>query len=138
MKITPTFNSLPLQPGNFSTLVEALDYAAKGETGYNFYSGRGELYAVLSYKTLRKEAQTLARKLINLGVSHGSRVALVADTHPDFVRFFIACQYAGLTPVPLPAKLQLGGQKEYTDQLERLLSICQAKIAMATDDFLPS
>ena len=137
MKITPTFNSLPLQPGNFSTLVEALDYAAKGETGYNFYSGRGELYAVLSYKTLRKEARTLARKLINLGVSHGSRVALVADTHPDFVRFFFACQYAGLTPVPLPAKLQLGGQKEYTDQLGRLLSICQAKIAMATDDFLP-
>ena len=47
MKVTPTFHSLPLQLGNFSTLVEALDYAAKGETGYNFYSGRGQLYAVL-------------------------------------------------------------------------------------------
>ena len=137
MKPTPTSHSLPLQLENFSTLVEALDYAAKGETGYNFYSGRGELYSVLSYSTLRTEARSLARKLINLGVPRGSRVALVADTHPDIVRFFFACQYAGLTPVPLPAVIQLSGRKEYIDQLERLLSNCHARLAMATDDFLP-
>ncbi|MFT5699942.1 MAG: fatty-acyl-CoA synthase [Desulforhopalus sp.] len=137
MKVTPTSHSLPLQLGDFSTLVEALDYAAKGETGYNFYSGRGELYAVLPYTTLRNEAQTLARKLLSLGVPHGSRMALVADTHPDFVRFFFACQYAGLTPVPLPAVIQLSGRKAYINQLERLLSTCNAQLAMATDDFLP-
>ncbi len=137
MKATPTSHGLPLQTENFSTLVEALDYAAKGETGYNFYSGRGELYAVLSYSTLRNEARTLARKLLTLGVPRGSRVALVADTHPDFIRFFFACQYAGLTPVPLPAVIQLNGRQEYIHQLERLLFDCQAKIAMATDDFLP-
>jgi len=137
MKATPTSNNLPLQLENFSTLADALDYAAQGQTGYNFYSGRGKLYAVLSYKKLREEARTLARKLISLGVSRGSRVALVANTHPDFVRFFFACQYAGFTPVPLPAKIQLSGRKEYIEQLERLLSICQAKLAMATDDFMP-
>ena len=137
MKATPTSHSLPLQLGNFSTLVEALDYAAQGETGYNFYSGRGELYNVLSYATLRDEARILARKLLNLEVPHGSRVALIADTHPDFVRFFFACQYAGLTPVPLPAVIQLSGRTEYINQLERLLSTCNAQLAMATDDFLP-
>ena len=137
MKATPTSNKLPLQLENFSTLAEALDYAAQGQTGYNFYSGRGKLYAVLPYAKLRDEARTLARKLISLGVSRGSRVALVANTHPDFVRFFFACQYAGFTPVPLPAKIQLSGRKEYIEQLERLLSICQAKLAMATDDFMP-
>jgi fatty-acyl-CoA synthase len=137
MKATPTSHSLPLQLGNFSTLVEALDYAAQGETGYNFYSGRGELYKVLSYTTLRDEARILARKLLNLGVPHGSRVALIADTHPDFVRFFFACQYAGLTPVPLPAVIQLSGRTEYINQLQRLLSTCDAQLAMATDDFLP-
>ncbi len=137
MKATPTSHGLPLQPGNFSTLVEALDYAAEGDTGYNFYSGRGELYAVLPYSTLRNEALTLARKLINLGMPCGSRVVLVADTHPDFVRFFFACQYAGLTPVPLPAVIQLSGRQEYINQLERLLSTCDAQLAMATDDFLP-
>ncbi len=137
MKATPTYHNLPLQPGNFSTLTEALDYAAKGETGYNFYSRRGDLYRVLSYTTLRSEARTLARKLISLRLVHGSRVALVADTHPDFVRFFFACQYAGLTPVPLPAVIQLSGRKEYILNLKRLLSNCKAKLAMATDDFLP-
>jgi fatty-acyl-CoA synthase len=137
MKATPTSNNLSLQLENFSTLAEALDYAAQGQTGYNFYSGRGKLYAVLPYKKLREEARTLARKLISLGVSRGSRVALVANTHPDFVRFFFACQYAGFTPVPLPAKIQLSGRKEYIEQLERLLSICQAKLAMATEDFMP-
>lgn len=134
---TPGLNSLPLRPGNFSTLSEALDYAARGETGFNFYSGRGELYKVLSYTSLRHEAQILARKLIELGVSRGSRVALVADTHPDFVRFFFACQYAGLTPVPLPAMIQLNGRQEYINHLKRLLSNCQASVAVATDDFLP-
>jgi fatty-acyl-CoA synthase len=134
---TPTIHSLPLRRGNFSTLAEALDYAAKGKTGYNFYSGRGELYKALPYATLRSEAQVLARRLLSLGVSRGSRVALVADTDPDFVRFFFACQYAGLTPVPLPAVLQLSGREEYINQLERLLSSCQAKLAMATDEFLP-
>ncbi len=137
MMATPTSHSLPLQLGSFATLQDALDYAAQGETGYNFYSGRGKLYAVLSYKTLRNEARILAKKLLSLGVPRGSRVALIADTHPDFVRFFFACQYAGLTPVPLPAVIQLNGRQEYIKQLERLLSDCQAKIAMATDDFLP-
>jgi len=137
MKATPTSHSLPLQLENFSTLTEALDYAARGETGYNFYSGRGELYAVLSYATLRNKARTLARKLTGLGMVRGSRVALVADTHPDFVIFFFACQYAGLTPVPLPAVIQLSGRQEYINQLERLLLNSQAKLAMATDDFLP-
>ena len=137
MKATPTSHTLPLQLENFSTLTEALDYAARGETGYNFYSGRGELYAVLSYATLCSKAKTLAKKLLSLGVPRGSKVALVADTHPDFVRFFFACQYAGLTPVPLPAVIQLSGRNEYINQLERLLANSHSKLAMATDDFLP-
>lgn len=137
MKATPTLNNLLLKLDGFSSLAEALDYAAQGETGYNFYSGRGKLYAVLPYKKLREEARTLARKLISLGVRRGSPVALVAETHLDFVRFFFACQYAGFTPVPLPAKIQLSGRSEYINQLERLLSICQAKLAMATDNFMP-
>ncbi len=137
METTPTVNSLPLLVEDFSTLTDALDYAAQGQTGYNFYSGKGELYAVLSYADLRKEARSLARKIMSLGVNRGSRAAIVADTHPDFVRFFFACQYAGVTPVPLPAQIQLSGREAYISQLERLMLICQAEIAMATDGFLP-
>ncbi len=137
MKATPTTHDLPLLFEGFSTLAEALDYAAQGETGYNFYSGQGKLFATLSYAKLRDDALILAKKLLSLNLPRGTRVALVADTHPDFVRFFFACQYAGFTPVPLPATIQLSGQQEYTNQLERFLSICQAEIAIANDDFLP-
>jgi fatty-acyl-CoA synthase len=138
MEPTPTVNNIPMPNENFfATLTKALDYAAQGQTGLNFYSGAGKLFDVLSYEKLQKEAQALARKLINLGANRGARMALVADTHPSFVRFFFACQYAGLTPVSLPAHLQLGGRKAYIAQLERLLSDCQAELAMAPHDFLP-
>jgi fatty-acyl-CoA synthase len=137
MDATPAANNLPLRIADFATIADALDYAARGKTGYNFYTGGVKLYASLPYKELREDAQALARRLIDLGASRGSRVAIVADTHPDFMRFFFACQYAGLIPVPLPASVHLGGRQAYVSQLERLLSICQAEIAMAPEGYLP-
>jgi len=136
MDATPAASDLPLRIADFTTLAEALDYAARGKTGYNFYTGGAKLYAKLPYAQLKADAQALARRFIDLGVNRGSRVALVAETHPDFMRFFFACQYAGLIPVPLPASVHLGGRNAYVAQLERLLSICQAEIAMAPDGFI--
>jgi fatty-acyl-CoA synthase len=137
MEPTPTKNKLPLRTADFATLAEALDYAAKGETGLNFYTGTGKLYAVLPYSELREQARALARRLVGLGLERGARVALVAETHPDFHRFYFACQYAGLIPTPLPASLHLGGHKAYVAQLRRLLVSCQASIAMAPAGLLP-
>ena len=137
MEATPTRNNLPLRTADFSTLAEALDYAAQGETGFNFYGGGGKLYAVLPYAELRQQAQALARRLNGLGLARGARVALVADTTPDFPRFFFACQYAGLVPVPLTASIHLGGHQAYVEQLRRLLTISQAEVAMAPEDFFP-
>jgi fatty-acyl-CoA synthase len=136
MEATPTTNSCTLRTGDFATLAEALDYATQGVTGYNFYDGRGRLFAVLPYAKLREEAQALARRLSSLRVERGTRMALVADTHPDFLRFFFACQYAGMVPVPLPASIHMGGRNAYVKQLHRLLLNCRATIAMATEDFL--
>jgi fatty-acyl-CoA synthase len=137
MEATPTENKLPLRTADFSTLSEALDYAAQGQTGCNFYDGRGKLYAVLPYIELRKQARSLARRLLGLGLERGARVALVAETQPDFQRFFFACQYAGLVPTPLPAALHLGGHEAYVAQLRRLLVSCKAEVAMAPSRFLP-
>jgi fatty-acyl-CoA synthase len=137
MEATPTENRLPLRLGDFATLTEALEYAAQGDTGFNFYTGKGELYAVLPYARLKDEAQTLARRLLGLELERGARVAIVAETTPDFHRFFFACQYAGLVPVPLPAAIHLGGHQAYVVQLQRLLTICEAKAAMAPVGFLP-
>ncbi len=133
---TPTENSLSLRPGDFSTLAQALDYAARGETGDNFYTRRGQLTEALPYARLREQARDLARRLNSLGVLRGERVALVTDTHPDFLRFFFACQYAGLIPVALPTSLHLGGHQAYVKQLRGLLQGCRAAVAAAPEDFV--
>jgi fatty-acyl-CoA synthase len=131
MEATPTEHQLPLRFGDFATLADALDYAAGGETGSNFYNGKGQLEAVLPYAVLRDEAVEIARQLLQLNLARGSRVALVAETCPDFLRFFYACQYAGMVPVPLPASIHLGGHKHYVEQLRRLLLNCRAEVAIA-------
>jgi fatty-acyl-CoA synthase len=133
MKATIINNILPLRNADFATLIDALEYAAQGEAGYNFYDGRGELFAVLSYAELRIQAQALARRLRGLGCKRGARVAIVAETEPMFHRFFFACQYAGYIPVALPAGFQLGARKAYVEQLERMLDSCGADIAVAPE-----
>ena len=133
MKPTPTMHHLTLRLADFENLAEALDYAAKGETGANFYKKNGQLDAVLPYAQLRDEAQTLARRLLSLRLERGARVALVAETHPDFLRFFFACQYAGLVPVPLPISIHLGGLEAFVAQLHRLLVDCRADLAVAPE-----
>lgn len=134
---TPTDSQVPLKTTNFSNLADALDYAAQGKSGFNFYSGRGELRSVLTYTELRRRAQALAKRLLGLPLQRGARIAIIAETHPDFLRFFFACQYAGFTPVPLPASIHLGGHKAYVEQLRGLLVKSQASLAMALPEFLP-
>lgn len=136
LEATPTKNRLQLRCGDFSTLTEALDYAAQGETGYNFYNGKGQLDSVLPYSQLREDAIAIAKRLMGLEIKRGSRVALVADTDPGFLQLFYACQYAGMVPVPLPASLRLGGHTTYVAQLKRLLMYCRASVAIAPEAYL--
>ena len=133
---TPTNNSLPLKTSGYRSLAEALDYAAKGTTGCNFHNGRGELTAVMTYTELRERALDIAARLTGLELARGSRVALVADTQPDFHVMFFACQYAGLVPVPLPAAVHLGGKAAFVKHLRALLRDCDAKAAYASRDFV--
>ena len=132
---TPTENSLPLKTSGYRSLAEALDYAARGTTGCNFYNGRGELERSLSYAELRLRAIELAHRLHGMGLARGSKLALVADTHPDFLVFFFACQYAGLVPVPLPAAVHLGGHEAFVRHLQAMLVDCGARAAFATEAF---
>lgn len=134
---TPTDNiSLPRRLGDFPTIVAALDYAARGETGLNFHSSRGDLAEVLTYARLRDEALDLAGRLAALGLGPGDHVALVAETEADFARAFFACQYAGLAPAPLPLPQGFGGKQAYIDQLRGLMQACRPKAAIAHADLL--
>jgi fatty-acyl-CoA synthase len=131
---TPTASGIALRNADFSTLTEALDYAATGQTGFNFYDGRGELTTALSYRELREMARQLARRLQRFG--RGSRIALVAHTHRDFAVMFYACQYAALVPVPLPAAMHLGGRDAYVRHLRQLVRDCDVVAAFAPPEFI--
>jgi fatty-acyl-CoA synthase len=135
MDATPRHSNLPFRPANFAGLAEALDYAAKGETGANFYGGRGQLQTVLPYSELRARARAVARRMAGLNIDRGSRVAIVAETNPEFLVFFFACQYAGLVPVPLTAALTLGSHNAYVDQLHGLLENCSAVMLVAPEGY---
>lgn len=133
---TPSTHDLPQRTGDFATLTEALDYAAGGETGLNFYKS-GTLAHSLSYRQLRTDAVALAGKLLAAGAAPGDRVALVAETAPDFVRTFFACQYAGLVPVPLPAAVKIGAHAAFVNQLRGMLRDSKARLAVASKQFVP-
>ena len=134
---TPSSNaSLPWRAGGFATVVEALDYAARGETGLNFYSARGELVERLPFADLKRDAEALARKLLRFGLVRGDRVGLVAETHGDFMRVFFGCQYAGLVPAPLPLPQTFGGRQAYVEQIRRQLQECGARAVFAPQELL--
>ena len=132
--VTPTASGIALRSADFPTLAAALDYAAGGDSGFNYYDGRGALIATLPYSELRTRALEMSRRLAPLG--RGERLALVAHTHPDFAVMFYACQYAGLVPVPLPAAVHLGGREAYIRHLRQLVRDCQAVAAFAPQEFV--
>ena len=134
-KPTVTTNDrLPRQIGGFSTLSEGLDYAAQGKTGFNFYSSRGELEHVLTHRALRDRALGVARKLLAAGLQRLDRVAIVADTTPDFMAVFFACQYAGLIPCPMPYSMYIGGKDAYVERIAGMLASARASLAVCPDD----
>lgn len=124
---TPTSNRhLAHQLGGFATLADGLDYAARGVTGFNFYSGRGALDVVLTYAELRQQALATARKLLSSGLKRLDRVAIVAETGADFMVTFFACQYAGLVPCPVPYSMYIGGKEAYVARIAGMLQAAHA------------
>jgi fatty-acyl-CoA synthase len=132
---TPTGNfHLPFQRGGFPSLCAALNYAARGATGLNFFDARGTLRHVLPYSQLRKEARDFARRLSGAGIARGERLVLVADTSPDFCIAFFGAQYAGVVPVPVSTPVGLGSKTGYIEQLNRQIVAADASAILAPED----
>ncbi len=137
MQLTATTNAdLAFRIGDFETLTDGLDYAAKGVTGCNFFSPRGQIAEVLSYADIRERARELAVRLSASGLKRGSRFGLIAETKADFVVFFYACQYAGLIPVPLPLSINLGGHESHVTRLRGMIAAAGLSAAMASSELL--
>jgi fatty-acyl-CoA synthase len=121
---TPTEDDLPRRFSDFATVGEALDYAALGKRGFNFYDPRGTLARPYPYSELRRDALGHAHRLIAAGITPGDRIALIAETGPEFAGLFFGAVYAGAWPVPLPLPTSFGGASAYVDQLKVQLDSC--------------
>lgn len=122
--------------GEFQTLTEGLDYAAGGQTGMNFYSARGLLEHVMPYADLRARALIVARQLVGSGIRPGDRVAIVAETTPEFMVTFFACQYAGMIPCPMPYSMYIGGRDAYVERVKGMLQSASASAAICSNDLI--
>jgi fatty-acyl-CoA synthase len=134
---TPTAPDRPFRQGGFATLTEALDFAAGGPTGVNLYGLRGELMLALPYAELRERARALAVRFLAAGLKPFDRVGLVAETDTDFVVAFFACQYARVTPAPLPLPAPLGGREAYVEQIGRMLASAKASAVFGPEALIP-
>jgi fatty-acyl-CoA synthase len=114
---TPTLDDLPRRLSDFETLGAALDYAATGLRGLNFHDMRGKLARAYPYAEMQKDAMEVAFRLISHGVKKEDRIALIAETGPEFAALFFGCVYAGAWPVPLPLPTSFGGKESYIEQL---------------------
>jgi fatty-acyl-CoA synthase len=121
---TPTTDALPRRFADFETLGDALDYAASGARGLNFHDARGTLTRPYPFSEMRADAMLTARRLIAAGVTPQDRIALVAETGPEFAALFFGVVYAGAWPVPLPLPTSFGGRDSYIEQLRVQLSSC--------------
>jgi len=134
---TPTLDSLPRRIADFDTLGEALDYAAKGRRGLNFHDARGTLERAYTYAELREDSLIQARRFVALGVRTGDRIALVAETGPDFAACFFGAVYAGAWPVPLPLPTSFGGREAYVEQLSIQLKSSDPKLFLYPAELAP-
>jgi fatty-acyl-CoA synthase len=125
---TPTQDSVARRWADFETLGAALDYAATGERGLNFHDARGTLTRPYPFSEMRDDALAQARRLIAAGVKPEDRIALIAETGPEFASLFFGVVYAGAWPVPLPLPTSFGGSQHYIDQLSVQLSSCDPKM----------
>ena len=135
---TPTLDTHPRRVADFTNLQDALDYAAGGQRGMNFHDARGTLVRAYPYAELRRDALLAARRFIALGLVKGDRLALVAETGPEFAACFFGAVYAGLWPVPLPLPTSFGGREAYVEQLKVMLTSSDPKLFLFPDEFTES
>jgi fatty-acyl-CoA synthase len=131
---TPNEDTLPRRFADFATFCEALDYAAKGKRGLNFHDPRGRLIRPYPYSELRKDALAMACRLIARGLRPGDRVALIAETGPDFAALFCGAIYAGAWPVPLPLPTSFGGKENYIDQISVQMQSAEPKLLLFPEE----
>ena len=114
---TPRTNiGLQQQNGPFGTLWQALDYAARGRTGMNFYSSRGLLEHALPYGELRERAVST----VNRRSPPDFAVVIGWRWLPRRLRPSWRCSSAANMPAwcrPVPYSMSVGGKESYVERI---------------------
>jgi fatty-acyl-CoA synthase len=131
---TPHEDALPRRMADFATFGDALDYAAGGVRGLNFHDPRGTLTRAYPFSELRDDAMAVAYALIARGFVPGDRLALIAETGPEFAALFCGAVYAGVWPVPLPLPTSFGGRENYIEQLAVQLASSDPKMLVGPSE----
>lgn len=118
------------------TILDALA-AARSTAPITIRGAGGAVTAATDWAALAETIPSLARRLLSTGLPDGARIGLAAETELSFIRLFLACQRAGLIPVPLPLPGAFGDREAHADKLTRLLAACGARAVIAPAALLP-
>ncbi|MBC7953274.1 MAG: fatty acyl-AMP ligase [Rhodospirillaceae bacterium] len=119
------------------TLPDALAAAALKTGRVTVRGPGGSVVEASDWAAIAEDNICLARRLLSTGLKAGARIGLMAETDLAFIRLFLACQRAGLVPVPLPLPGSFGYREAHADKLARLLAACDARAAVAAPALLP-
>ncbi|WP_164731225.1 AMP-binding protein [Entomomonas moraniae] len=137
LTLTPTTNTvLPFKTSGFSDLTNALEYAAKGNTGFNFYNANAQLEQVLSYTDLLDQSLRVSHCLLLLGLKRGDHLPVIAETRAEFLILFYACQYLGIIICPCPMFASVAERSTFATKTLHMASLIKAKFLIASNGLI--
>jgi fatty-acyl-CoA synthase len=107
------------------TLVDALEEAARADTGVWFVDGVAETFR--SYAVLLQESRRIAAALLAAGLQRGDLVALMLPDPEQFLTALFGASIAGLVPASLYPPASLSELDPYLAQTSAILSTTAAR-----------
>ena len=104
------------------TLVDALEEAARADTGVWFVDGAAETFR--SYAVLLQESRRIAAALLDAGLQRGDLVALILPDPDQFLTALFGASIAGLVPASLYPPASVSEPEPYLAQSEQLVHGC--------------
>ena len=115
------------------TLVTALARLPRGDArGFRFI-GRDRTERYYRYEKMEAEALRRAKKLAELGLVKGDRVALVLPEPHEFVLTFLGAVFAGVVPVPIFPRASFKNADSYVDVLAHIIRTSSARVVFCMD-----
>ena len=112
------------------TLPEALDHAARTDTGYCFVSGGVEMRR--SFADIREASLRVARALRDAGLRRGDLVAVVLSDAEQFLPALLGASIAGLIPASLYPPATTSDLPRYIELTAAILSAADARAVVTT------